>query len=66
MKKDHIDIPEPSSKFNQVKCRECSELQIVYSHASTTVMCNSCGNVLTKPTGSKAHMYADLDNTKKI
>ncbi len=64
MKKDHIDIPEPSSKFSQVKCRECNEIQIVYSHASTIVMCNSCGNILSKPTGSKARLHADLDAKK--
>ena len=34
MKKDHVLVPEPSSKFNKVKCHECEEEQIVYSHSS--------------------------------
>ena len=50
MKKDHVLVPEPSSKFNKVKCHECDEEQIVYSHSSTQVICNSCGNVLSKAT----------------
>ena len=28
MKKDHIEIPKPSSKFQKVNCNECGELQI--------------------------------------
>ncbi len=54
MKRNHILIPEPSSNFNKVKCDECNEEQIVYSHASTRVTCNSCGNDLATPTGSLA------------
>ena len=46
MKKDHVLVPEPSSKFNKVKCHECESEQIVYSHSSTQVICNSCGKVL--------------------
>ena len=37
MKKDHVLVPEPSSKFNKVKCHECESEQIVYSHSSTPV-----------------------------
>ena len=47
MKKGHIEIPKPSSKFQKVNCEECGELQIVYSHASTVVSCNSCGNTIS-------------------
>jgi len=54
MKKDHIEIPKPSSKFQKVDCGECGEQQIVYSHASTIVACNSCGNTIAEPRGSKA------------
>ena len=54
MKKDHIEIPKPSSIFYKVNCNECDELQIVYSHASTVIACNSCGNTIAEPSGSKA------------
>lgn len=54
MKRTHISTPEPSSKFNKVSCAECEEEQVVYSHATSKVACNSCGNVITQPTGSLA------------
>ena len=63
MKKEHILIPQPSSKFQKVKCKECSEENIVYSHASTPVTCNSCGNVIAKPTGSIASLHGDISGS---
>lgn len=54
MKKDHIEIPKPASKFQKVNCNECGEQQVVYSHATTTIACNSCGNAISESTGSKA------------
>ncbi len=57
MKKDHILIPEPKSKFLKINCKECGELQIVFSHASTSVSCNSCGNIIAKPTGAIAKIF---------
>ena len=48
MKKDHVLVPEPSSKFNKVKCHECESAQIFYSHSSTQVICKSRGNVLSQ------------------
>ena len=57
MKKDHILIPEPSSKFLKISCKECEEVQVVFSHATLSVRCDTCGNVLTKSTGSKALMH---------
>ncbi|MDX1595589.1 MAG: 30S ribosomal protein S27e [Nitrosopumilaceae archaeon] len=54
MKKDHIEIPKPSSKFQKVNCNECGEQQVVYSHATTEIACNSCGNIISQSTGSKA------------
>jgi small subunit ribosomal protein S27e len=63
MKKDHIEIPEPSSKFHKVNCGECDELQVVYSHASTAVACNSCGNAIAEPTGSKAKINGKISGS---
>jgi len=34
MKKDHILVPEPNSKFLKIECKECGEKQVVFSHAS--------------------------------
>ena len=63
MKKDHIENPMPSSKFNKVKCAECNEEQIVYSHATTIVTCNSCGNAIAEATGSKAKINGQVSGS---
>ncbi len=60
MKKDHIGIPKPTSIFHKVSCAECDEIQVVYSHASTLVACNSCGNTIAEPTGSKAKINGKI------
>lgn len=60
MKRNHILVPKPSSKFYKVSCKECDEEQIVYSHVSTSVTCNSCGNIIAKPTGSKAEINGKI------
>lgn len=60
MKKDHIPIPSPSSRFQKISCQECEETQVVYSHATTPVTCNSCGNVLTESTGSKTVIHGRI------
>ena len=63
MKKDHVEIPRPSSKFQKVICDECGETQVVYSHASTLVACNSCGNTIAEAAGSKAKIYGKISDS---
>ena len=60
MRAGGADPPEPGSRFNTVRCAECSEIQVVYSHASTVVRCNTCGNVLASPTGSLARINGQV------
>lgn len=60
MRKRHISIPEPSSRFHNVKCADCGESMVVYSHVSTRVTCNFCGNVIAEPTGSKASIRGEI------
>ena len=60
MKKDHALMPTPSSRFQKIACKECEAIQVVYSHASLKVTCNSCGNPLTQPTGSKAIVFGQV------
>jgi len=60
MKRNHIAIPKPASKFLKVACGECGEVQVVYSHASTSITCSSCGNEVAKPTGSVAKLHGKI------
>ena len=63
MKKEHVLIPEPNSKFLKVNCKECEKENIVYSHATTSVTCKSCGNVISEPSGSKARIIGKISGT---
>lgn len=60
MKKDHVDIPVPSSRFYNLECDACNEQQVVYSHATTPVFCNQCGGPLASSTGSKAKLMGNI------
>ena len=63
MKKAHISIPEPNSRFQKVKCAQCEEEQIIYSHTSTVIKCNSCGNTIAEPTGSIAKIFGKVSES---
>jgi len=43
----------PTSKFIRIKCGQCGNKQITFSHPSREVKCLACGNLLVKPTGGK-------------
>ena len=53
-------IPSPRSKFLRVRCPDCGNEQIVFSHPSTIVYCNICRATLAKPTGGKAEITGDV------
>ena len=63
MKKEHIFTPVPKSSFNKIKCAECNEEQVVYSHNTIEVMCNSCGNVLVKTRGTKSRIHGKISES---
>ncbi|MEM1570521.1 30S ribosomal protein S27e [Pyrobaculum sp.] len=47
-------IPQPRSKFVKVRCPDCGNEQVTFSHAAMVVRCLVCGRVLAQPTGGKA------------
>jgi len=53
-------IPEPKSKFIRVKCKNCGNEQVIFSHSTFPVRCLSCGAQLAYPTGGKAKIVADI------
>jgi len=53
-------IPRPRSTFLRVKCSECGNEQIVFSHATNIVRCNVCGAVIAEPTGGKATIKGEI------
>ena len=44
------------SKFFKIKCKECGNEQVTFSHATKEVVCFGCGNLLLEPMGGKAHI----------
>ena len=51
-------VQGPNAYFMDVRCPQCKCITVVYSHASSQVVCNSnkCGRLLSKPTGGKARL----------
>ncbi len=45
-----------SEKFIKVKCKDCNNVQIIFSHAKTIVKCIVCGTTLAEPSGGKANI----------
>ena len=48
------------SNFLLVKCGECGNEQLVYSHASTAVRCQVCSKTISTPRGGKAEIKAPI------
>ncbi len=57
MKKRYI--PQPRSHFLKITC-ECGNVQEVFSHATTLVVCRVCGKILAKPSGGMTKIYGEV------
>jgi len=53
-------IPKPGSKFLRVKCPDCGNEQIIFSHATNRVHCNVCGAILAEPSGGKTTIKGEI------
>ena len=47
-------MKESVSKFVKIQCPKCKNEQILFSKASTVVVCLICGKELAFPTGGKS------------
>ncbi|ORD93701.1 ribosomal prt S27 [Enterospora canceri] len=57
-----------NSYFMHVKCRNCEETTVCYSHSQTDVRCCMCASVLATATGGKAALvegaaFKKVENT---
>jgi small subunit ribosomal protein S27e len=48
------------TKFIKVKCAKCKNEQVIFEKATTVVKCLVCGETLSKPTGGKAEITAEV------
>jgi len=53
-------IPEPKSRFLRVKCVQCGNEQIIFSHVVNKVTCNVCGAELAEPSGGKGRVKGEI------
>lgn len=60
--KRNIMIPKPQSNFISVQCRGCGEKRIMFTHTTTDINCNSCGQPLAKKAGAKANVLGEVQN----
>ncbi|GIQ83146.1 ribosomal protein S27e [Kipferlia bialata] len=49
-------VQGPNSFYMDVLCPDCAAITVVYSHATTQVVCAECGQVLCNPTGGRAKL----------
>lgn len=55
-----MEIMRTRSRFLRVRCRDCGNTQIVFSHASTVVRCSVCGSTIARPRGGKAKINGEI------
>ncbi len=60
VKKRKILIPEPRSRFLLVRCPNCGNEQVVFSHSSFPARCLICGTQLVVPRGGKSKITAQI------
>lgn len=48
------------AKFIKVKCGKCNNEQALFSNSASKINCLICGNELTKTTGGKALINAEI------
>ncbi|KOS12903.1 40s ribosomal protein s27 [Malassezia pachydermatis] len=58
-------VQSPNSFFMDVKCPGCFAITTVFSHAQSVVLCGSCSQVLSQPTGGKARLAVGCSFRRK-
>jgi small subunit ribosomal protein S27e len=58
-------VQSPDSYFMDVKCAACQHINILFSHADTSVTCTKCKMVLCQPTGGLARLSEGVSFRKK-
>lgn len=53
-------VPKPTSYFLRVRCPDCGNEQLIYSHPTNVVKCNICQTTLATPTGGKAKVDGEV------
>lgn len=60
LKKHRMLLIRPRSNFFLVKCVNCGAERVIFSHSTTKIMCDVCGELLVRPTGGRAEIYGEI------
>jgi small subunit ribosomal protein S27e len=52
-------VPQPRSHFLKLAC-ECGNVQEIFSHSTTIVVCRVCGKNIAEPTGGIAKLLGEV------
>jgi ribosomal protein S27E len=55
-------IPKPNSNFISVACPKCEKERVIFTYTTRDINCSSCGEIVAKKTGSKAHILGKTLN----
>ncbi|HID91400.1 TPA: 30S ribosomal protein S27e [Candidatus Bathyarchaeota archaeon] len=53
-------LPQPRSRFLEVKCPKCGNVQVIFDRAATIVKCRICYEQLAQPRGGKARILGEI------
>jgi len=54
-------VPQPETKFINVKCKDCGNTQMVFQRAASPVNCLVCGATVATPTGGKVKIREECE-----
>ena len=54
-------VPQPETKFLNVKCKDCGNAQMVFQRAASPVNCLVCGATVATPTGGKVKIREECE-----
>ncbi|KXA98110.1 30S ribosomal protein S27 [candidate division MSBL1 archaeon SCGC-AAA259I09] len=55
-----VKVDSETPCFVRVKCTDCENEQVIFSHASSEVNCEVCGKTLASPQGGKAEINSEI------
>merc|ERR1712045_494792 len=58
-------VQGPNSFFMDVICKNCGEINTVFSHSQTAVTCQYCGALLCTSTGGRAKLVVGVSWRRK-
>jgi small subunit ribosomal protein S27e len=59
-------VPNPHSEFVNLRCNECMDVTLAFSHSNVPIQCSSCGRTLAFPTGGQIRLADNVKERAKV